>query len=386
MNTSPPRTPKRKRTPNIQSPTDTINPYSLTPSLLHQFHLAGLSDVDTNPSESTPNFPHRGIRQTTRGDEDEGGDEVDKVDEVNEVDDREKQTTYTLAERKFQVLLQSISHLLDRGDIPRAAQAFATALQLRPHIHHAVDIRHHSLWAIGAEILMREGEKPISELSPEQATLQRRRWGDARNVPRVRAYHETLIQKYPADEKRGRWVDARDFWGALLGIEVYDVFMVQTGALRGLEEGGEMEGEEDDEEDEHDMDEEDLKWKRSERKIAAKEKLRQRALARMEDIAMRMDGIIHNLPFKKDVALLKLRATIGLYLGDLLMPLTETSSLAMQRAQDRRRGELQEARAALESVLQLGGELDPASVAFLDLEEEQEGQRVAPIYSSLVIR
>lgn len=395
MDSSPPRTPKRKRSPSVASsipshlPLDTINPFSLTPSTLLQFRTAGLKDTDADPAKDVPNFPHRGLR--TGSSVGRAGDEEDAAGEDEERGgDKEKQKKEpALQERQFHVLIQSIHHLLDRGDIGRAARAYAIALQLRP-TGAAVDVRHYNLWAIGAEILMREGEVPLAELSPDQASIQRQRWGSAKNMPKVRAYFETLIQQYPVDERNTNKLSGRDFWAALLSCEVYNAHAEHVLGLRRLEEGNQeermqQEDETEDLEDEYDMGEDTFEKRREAKQTAAKEKLRQRALAVMEDVSGRMGGIIEQNPYRRDITLLKLQATMSLYMADLVIPLVPISSLATQRAQDRRQGAQDQARAALEGVLELGGQLDPAAVAFLGLEDEEEAL-MAPIYSSLPIR
>lgn len=412
METSSP--PKRKRSSSevsaIASPSTnrqpgSINPFSLGPSTVFQFRVAGLTDTDSDPAKTVPNFPHRGIRSTLedgRGQAGRHSSDPDAVAVSGEEDaDKEKDTrkgsSLKLQERQFLVLLQSINHLLDRGDVARASRAYAIALRLG-HKGAKVDVRHHHLWATGAEILMREGEVPISELSPESARIQRQRWGSARNMPKLRAYFEALIQQYPADEKLPNKLSSRDFWAALLSCEVYNLHAEHVIGLRQLEEeerlrkAGDLKQEDEtfandygyglyEEEEEGDTPEQ-----RSEAQyLVEKDKLRKRTLEGMEYIFKRMNDIIHELPYRKDVELLKLRATISLYLGDLLIPHTATSPLAMQRAQGERQEKHDEARAALESVLQLGGHLDPEAMAFLGLDEEEEIHG-PPMYSSLPIR
>lgn len=384
METSPTRTPKRKRSSSsIPShlPPDAINPFSLTPSTLLQFRTAGLSDTDPDPAVSVPDFPHRAFPF-----KDESQPESRAADEEDRGTgggggSRSKEPG--LLERQWHVLLQSVHHLLDRGDVERAARAYAILLQLRPS-GDQVDVRHHDLWAVGAEILMREGETPPSaDGTSERNEGRRRRWGSARHMPKVRAYFETLIQQYPADERRLHKVCSLDFWAALLSCEVYNVYAEHVIGLRAMEDEA---GRRDEElEACYGLDEEGYADEVRDRTLAKKERLRQQALADMEKIERTMGEFINESPYRKDVALQRIRAAVALYLGDLVTPLRPVSSLTEENARIRRDAEHDKARTALEQVVRLGGQLDPASIAFLGLEDDEE-LSMAPMYSSLPIR
>ncbi|KAJ4353038.1 hypothetical protein N0V85_009610, partial [Neurospora sp. IMI 360204] len=71
------------------------------------------------------------------------------------------------------------------------------------------------------------------------------------------------------------------------------------------------------------MEEDDRRSRRSEVRLRSeKEKLRLKALEQMRDVARRMDAVMENTPYNKDVEMLRLRAMVALYVGDLSVPVS----------------------------------------------------------------
>lgn len=379
---------KRKRTGSIQKTgssqrshrSASINPLSYAPSTLVQLTVAGLSETDELPSNTIPDFPHRGILNRASDIEDE---QIGSVDEADE-DDTEGSTAKPHNETKqadepgghLDVLLRSIHQFLDQGAINKAARAYGLILQLRPR-GRAIDVRHHNLWAIGAELLMREGEQPIVQHAhdAQEESGTPKRWGSAANMNKVKAYLDTLIQQHPYDYRRPRDISAVDFWLAMLGCEVYNAHAEHVITLRRIEEQDEWH------DDAEDVDDEDG----PERAAKRRDELRLQALQAMKDITRRMDGLMQDLPYSKSEHFLRLRAMASLYVADLLVPASELPNI---QAQGSRARELEQdrARGFLQKVVDNGGDLDFASQAILDPDIEKHGQRKGPLHSSLPIR
>ncbi|CAM1511123.1 Fc.00g086360.m01.CDS01 [Cosmosporella sp. VM-42] len=374
-----------------QPPPNSINPLSHTPGTIHQFSVAGLSETDPNPSEQVPDFPHRSPgRSSSRN-----------VEPDSDVDDSELHDKKAVRKKAsepgrgghFDVLLQSVHQFIDQGDIEKASRAYGLLLQLRP-LGVLIDIRHHNLWAIGAEILMREGEEPdpnreTKEGLEDPRTARPKRWGREENMNKVKAYFETLIQQHPYDYRHPRVVSALDFWLAMLSCEIYNAHTEHMMALNRLDDGA------------CDWDEEEPSYgylgsdggfkgdESEQREIRMKqrrEQLRQQALATMQEITRRMDMLMQDPPYSKSPYYLRLRAMASLYVADLVIPIADTLPRNMEEAQKRRRMEQETARAALQRIVDGGGQLDQAALAVLDLQDEDESDLAIPLYSSLPIR
>jgi hypothetical protein len=161
--------------------------------------------------------------------------------------------------RHLNTMTAIMHRCLRDGDMARAKRAFGLLVRTKD-----VDVRIDNLWAIGSEILMRDGEEPLStptmsssapssqsntamssleedaemedgreheeEEEEEEETEEKRtipplpqRWGTAANFAQVKTYLETLIQQHPYDVHRPHFTSAVDFWPALFGIEVYNL-------------------------------------------------------------------------------------------------------------------------------------------------------------------
>ena len=392
---------KRKRlspeTPVVDSsrpshlPPDSINPFSRSPGQLLQFSIAGLDDIDEDPSLKISDFPHRGLNHGLAGRTVELESEVEQ--ETPHQGSEHKLRSVTLRERQLSVLLQSIHQFLDQGGVSKASRAYGLILQIQPH-GKPIDIRHHGLWAIGAEILMRHGEESVSETVRRGADDARgnkpaipARWGHAANMNKVKAYFETLIQQYPYDYRMPQKISALDFWLAMLSCEIYNAHAEHVISLNRLK--GESQDWDEDMDGTVGDDDEMLgspQERREARLSELKDEVRKKTLVAMRDISSRMDNVAHIQPFPKSHNFFKLRATASLYLADLVVPVAPASELAEQEGQVRRHNEQETARVALEKVLELGGHLDRTAMVFLGVGDEELNSPSEPIFSSLPIR
>ena len=430
--------------------TGATNPFSRSPSERHQLRVAGLSDMEEDPTPGIKHFPHRGFGRRTfiegaesdveRGgenfDDDEHGQPAPLPPKANQGAGRS-----TPADRRgghLDVLLRSIHQLLDRGDVARAAKAYALVLQMRPGSRR-VDVRQHGLWALGAEILMREGEdvppqapaaggagrgsgasgrmvmeheaaddddddltvpRPMRPLGPSSTPSGHRndriprRWGSSANMPKVNAYFETLIQQHPYDHKFPRSVSALDFQLALLGCEVYNVHIEHRRALARADADADSSKDQQSLADVRKDDGHGGGYGRGEaadsqsRLDVRKDEIRLRALAGMEDVVRRMDGLMQQLPFRKSNHFLRMRATASLYLADLLVPAVQMAGEQLHDVAMRRQRELETAVNALDRLLENGGELDDVARAVLEGQHVKAEEYLSPppLYPSLPIR
>ncbi|KAI0165008.1 hypothetical protein GGR57DRAFT_451409 [Xylariaceae sp. FL1272] len=358
-------------------PSNSINPLSHPPDVLHQLAVAGLSPEDELPSTFHSSFPHTRLptgRKKSRGstsrrmmDGAESGTETDATSRTITRERENESKQHTARVHHLNTMTAIMHRCLKEGDIDRAKRAFNLLIRSRN-----VDLRIDNLWAIGSEILMRDGESSLRSAAP-QSPMQLgdenqheaggrppKRWGSAANIEVVKTYFENLISQYPHDvtrhhlvtasEKRGdgRLADAVDFWPALYSIEIYNLdaeyqtakyqVYLEFGApptpsssrastpgarVKEDPDGDEMDIDsgfhqgvmESDDEDEHDDRHRAIDALRSETRRGAQE------------IATRMDTTMENQPYVKHAELLRLRGHMSLFIADLYLPsrLTERS-------------------------------------------------------------
>ncbi|TLD30751.1 hypothetical protein PspLS_02892 [Pyricularia sp. CBS 133598] len=427
---------KRKRTRSVSSragssaglssnpgpaPSDVINPLSYTPTVLSQLHLAGHSDADLLPSTAVPDFPHRPLlrEKLSRGQSSSSPPETNDDEEVRGKDAKRRQNAehaHRVAERHLGVLTALIHRSLEEGDIARAKRAFG--LLVRSEIWGAsVDLRKNGYWALGAEILMREDERPPSpsgaEAGGEEEDNAMRsdddvvdkeeaipcRWGRASNMPAVREYFRSLISQYPWNRFHPRSMSALSFWPALLGCELYNTWIEQVRALKRLEIEAEDWSLVDDtnEEGAHDgsgaVDSAYLKLQR--RKREARDAIRLEALRQMRDVARSMDDLMIAPPYSTSHEILRLRGMIALYMADLVVPPRPRTEGEEHEAKVQRGTEMDRARHRFRKIIEDGGEVerwvgDFVSRSTDDEDEEDEDDRSSnidlPFFSSLPIR
>ncbi|KAI1779710.1 hypothetical protein F4818DRAFT_400286 [Hypoxylon cercidicola] len=376
-----------------QLPSGSINPRSYSPDTLHQLAVAGLEPEDDVPSATYPLFPHRPLPSTRTSDLRRLRETRARIPYRGDPIAAERRADAAAAKlyagclRHLSTLTAVVHRCLAEGDIPRAKRAFGLLVSTKD-----VDIRQAGLWAVGSEILMRDGE---ADQRQRQTGYQERRWGTAANVDKVRDYFETLIQQHPHDVHRPHQTSALDFWPALFGIEIWSLDAGFRAAFLQLR------AEEGDENDEDEMayeDDEDDEQQQRKREVAraARDELRRGTRDAAEHIARRMDQTMENAAFGASRVLLRARGNLSLYIADMCLPsrlvdededsrareglsLNQIEDLLRQRAESadeygalsRRRDELEKARGFFRKILDGGGEVDESVRKFLFAEEDE---------------
>ena len=259
---------------------------------IKQLRTAGLNPDDELPSASTPLFPHRPLPPSAPFEADPAAGSVEHNEDENPVfptrlgsakktqakqpqhpnSTAEKRERPDLSNRplhaKAQVFRAIINRSLQSGNISRAKQAWAILIRSR-FDNKPVDLRNGGLWAMGAEILMRDGEdKPASAASSsstreesvasspfwrgdddgngkkeeEEArkTRRGRRWGRSENLPAVKAYYDALSRRYPYDVGDAARPCALDFDESKFACEIYDAQTEHGIAIRKAEAEAEV--------------------------------------------------------------------------------------------------------------------------------------------------
>lgn len=346
-------------------PAASTNPLSLTPDEIHQYKVAGLDLDQEFPSKSVPDFPHRSLPPSFPSRQ--------HIDVEVQIDDEGAQIEggNTQRERKapplrmqhLGVLTTILQRCLLEGDIPRASRAWAMLLRAQ-HNGKGIDIRSSGYWGIGAELLIRSGEKPArgrrafrednnmsSESDEEDSDTDDEagsrddkryeesewRWGTASGLEKAKDYYERLILQHPYTRQYHDSVNSLDFWPAMLSCEIYGIQFEQKEALKQLA----MEEESKDvimadvssEEDEIlRSDDPETYFAARQRKEAhqrarkrdiiwiKRDQIRHTALVAAEKIAARMDELMTTPPYSDSHVLHRLRGMLALYVGDLSVP------------------------------------------------------------------
>jgi hypothetical protein len=415
---------KRKRSLPRHLPYDTINPLSHSQGTIKQLRTAGLTADDLLPSSYIPDFPHRPIRPSQEAQDDKSAEEQDGHNDNDHSGtsssdeaaaqkhsvrkERQRQRFRDAQDKQLGLLTNLILRALDEGDIPRAKRAFG--LVRRSQVRgRPVDLRKGALWSLGAEILMRDGEtrsRSTVPMEPEAAVAQGaegdddggaaaaaagrregktvRRWGSTANMPRLRAYLESLIRQYPYNRLHPDSISDLDFHPVLFSCEFYDAWAEHRLALERLADeseawsdggmdddvplpldipgyldgdDGAREGEEADGGPSYRGDHH-LLTVRERRLRRAKAELGLKALSAMRDVAVRMDALMENMPYSRSPDLLRLRGMVALYVGDLsVAPQPRTADEEQEGA--RLRGlEQEKARALFVRMVKSGGQAD----------------------------
>lgn len=394
---------KRKRPASLASDNtyrstsvaSSINPHNHSPSTIRQFSIAGVPIEDDDPTQHIRDFPHRRLPHEPAATEEEES-EWEDVEGDSEIGRRKRKSKRTPREPLTghnAVLLRLIYENLDKGDIEAASRFYGHLLQLRDG-GRPISVRQNNLWAIGAEILMREGERPVEahdtdfQESKEQMAA-RRRWGRAANMPKVRAYYDTLIREFPYDYRQPDRTSAVDFWLALINCEFYNTYTEQNQALERIDDPELSDG---DNGSANDGDGSDIgndgggmSNRREKRDVQRKEDLRKRTLSAMEGLAAKMGELMSEPPYSKLDEFKRLRAMISLYIADLMVPHVVEWEAEMRAAEEKRRREQDFAKELLHKVQRHGGKLDKMTREFADPDGEIDDE-AGPMYSSLPIR
>ncbi|ATY60764.1 Transcription initiation factor Rrn11 [Cordyceps militaris] len=413
---------KRKRgssfasDPSLPPPSaQAINPHSYPPAKLVQFAVAGLSDADEDPSQEIKDFPHRGFSHKPA----DSALESDNEAGLGEDSDAESKQTRAPDARALHlaVLVRSMHQLLGQGNVYKAARAFGLALQLRPQ-SRPVDIRKDNLWALGAEVIMREGEEQRNDLRRNQNRVERRkdeldqmiagdgpriplRWGSAANMNKLRAYLETLIRQYPYDPKAPKKVSALHFNISLYSAEIYNIYAEHTTGLLGVDADADLDVDDSLVDESLVGDDAGLRLetlledesfhvtqtRHQDAALHSKDKVRTRTLAAIKAVVTHMDNLMRDLPYTKNHEMLRLRAAASLFMADLVVPFDETANPELHDVKEQRRRDIEVARRALQTVLESGGTLDEASRDLVESDDVDESlPMTSQIYSALPIR
>jgi hypothetical protein len=110
-----------------------------------------------------------------------------------------------------------------------------------------------------------------------------------------------------------------------------------------------------------------------------------------------MDTVMETMPFSRDPELLRLRAMVALYTGDLYVPAAPRSAAEEKESMKARAGQRAKARDFLRRIKEGGGELKDHDEMLLESlatdeeeeddedEEGEEGGSVLPMFSSMGI-
>ncbi len=310
---------------NSQLPSDSINPLSHPPSLLQQFAVAGQPIDQALPSATYPAFPHRPLpapRAASVADDDGADESDDDPEQVRRKDLWDKSRVAVLRrnaqyDQQLGGLIGHVEKGLATGDVARAKRAFG--LLVRSKIRgKLVDLRHNELWALGAEVLLREATLPPGAGDDMPVLTED-------GMRRVRAYYDGLIRQHPYHKQHPDATSSLHFYRAKFAHEVDFVYRAQRQALQRLEaEGGDDQGMDLDPPgygaEEYDA-QSSAYLDRESSLLPEKNKLRERALGRMHEIAAEMSNVMAKAPFSTDHELLRLRAVAELYMADLsLLP------------------------------------------------------------------
>lgn len=409
---------KRKRSSSHHLPDDTINPLSYSEGTIKQLRTAGLTADDLLPSDYIPDFPHRAIRpshQHQHADDDGEDDKEDDDDRSGSDEARADGTRKARQRRQFRdaqdeklgLLTNVILRALEEGDIPRAKRAFGVVRRSEVR-GRPVDLRKNALWSLGAEIVMRDGEVSSRSVLPGEPGLNRgagereeggeqedhvvedegaaarrkRRWGSAANMPRLRAYLESLVRQYPYNRLHPDSISDLDFHPVLLSCELYDAWAEHRLALERLADESESWSDGDldivpemDMPDYYDDDggaREDGLYSQGQNLSGRERRLRQakadlglRALSAMRDVAARMDGLMENAPYSRSAELLRLRGMVALYIGDLSVPPAPRTADEDEEGSRVRGLEQEKARAFFVRMVKSGGRADACTERWL---------------------
>lgn len=258
---------------------------------------------------------------------------------------------------------------------------------------------------------MREGTETRNERE-----RGRRRWGATANMPAVREYLEALLRLYPYNRLHPRAVSDLDFYPVLFGCEVYDAWAEQRIALERLDGDGDdgdynddrgegvwagdvdMADEHEDGEDDDDSGLRHLSA-RERRVRQAKVELASRTLEAMRAVAMRMDGLLEDVPYSRSAEMWRLRGMVALYMGDLSMPPPPRTNADEERGTRLRDEERERARRSFRKMREHGGRVDAFTEKWLgggdddsgadeDGDEDMGGSAWSslPVFSSMSMR
>lgn len=351
----------------------------LTPDEIYQYTIAGQPLDEPLPGGHFPHAPPPEHLET----DDTIFVERDEQIEDDAVIDSPKLRSIKNAARANQNLRQqhlavvtAIMHrCLLQGDFDRAGRALGLLLRSEIGKGEYFDIRADGRWGIGAEILLRRGETGGSRINSSHCFTDE-------GFEAAKDYYERLILQYPYRKSHPHAVCAVHFYPAMFSLWIYQVQGRSKKARENL--GGPKDCFPDSVRSEPneaiDADQEDADGESERNDLHGREaEIRATELRQALEIAVRMDQIMVSPPYDKNMALLKLRGMVALWIGDLRVaeaeyesgrfeasPSADEPDVSIERILARRRDEdslverqkdVNRARMCFRRVVDEGGEL-----------------------------
>lgn len=221
-------------------------------------------------------------------------------------------------------VLSTVMHrCLLQGDYDRAGRAWGMILRTQATGGHAVDMRNHGRWGIGAEILLRRSPQVAS------TSTQNQQDGASNIDPAIfseegfelaREYYERLIVQYPTRKQAPHTIDQRSFYPAMFSLWIQEVCEKSRRARRRHENEAQQSRSRSRSIDSSDG--KDVDHARSH-----EDAIRVEELARAMEIAERLDDLVKSPPFDKLASLLQLRGNTALWISDLIVANTSASPM-----------------------------------------------------------
>ncbi|CAI7644375.1 unnamed protein product [Penicillium bialowiezense] len=287
----------------------------LTPNEAHQYRIAGHPFHQELPEGKFPHGPPRdeAKRETTASRQLEALADLSPPIYPPQTGEQ----TNTLLQH-LGVLTAILHRCMLEGDYVRAGRAWG--LILRENTRGSpMDVRNEARWGIGAEILLRRGQKKPST-SLAGSSLQ---GGASRTTPgfssagfaQAKEYYERLILNHPFTKSSPHSISSLHFYPAMFGLWVY---VTQERSNLDREDIATRLEEDSDEfsDDGSEYDPERQREQRSRRAISA---IRAEELQQARQISIRMDQILGSPPYSDSAELLELRGMISLWIGDLVV-------------------------------------------------------------------
>ncbi|KAF2201562.1 hypothetical protein GQ43DRAFT_371203 [Delitschia confertaspora ATCC 74209] len=188
-----------------------------------------------------------------------------------------------LRQTHLQILTTILHHCLLQGDYHRAGRAWG--MMLRTQVAgRPIDLRSHSRWGIGAELLLHRNTHSRNTRTFQNETgNQPSSYGEDLFTPegfeKARFYYERLIVQYPNRKQHPNSIDELTFYPAMFSLWIYEV---------------------------------------CERSKHAQKEIRNVELQQAREISARLDQLITSPPFDKRAELLQLRGMLCLWEADLI--------------------------------------------------------------------
>ncbi|KAL1976859.1 hypothetical protein VTN31DRAFT_3141 [Thermomyces dupontii] len=219
--------------------------------------------------------------------------------------------------RHLAVLTAVLHRSLLQGDYLRAGRAWGLILR-EEFAGRSIDVRQGDRWGIGAEILLRQhgqGDSPTSVFSRQ-------------GFKAVKHYYERLIVQFPYRKAfPDTSVSSLHFYPAMFGLWIYVVQEESNATRDAILEQDDRSVQDYPEEEDYMRSPDDSEGSPSRAsRVAA---VRAKELAEAQEIAARMDEIMVSPPYSDSPELLRLRAMVSLWIGDLYVssiPETEEDS------------------------------------------------------------